>query len=145
MAKFRKGESGNPKGRARGSRNRVTMLADQLFDEKLFGEDNKAAALIDKAIQMAESGDTACMRLVFERIAPVRKDRPVYFELPRMTEAKDAVAASAAIVAAVAAGDLTPAEAGELAKVVDGYARTLQAVEFEERLLKLEKTLGKNQ
>jgi hypothetical protein len=78
-------------------------------------------------------------------IAPVRKDRPVYFALPKMAEAKDAVAASAAIVAAVAAGDLTPAEAGELAKVVDGYARTLQAVEFEERLSKLEKTLGKNQ
>jgi hypothetical protein len=94
---------------------------------------------------MAQAGDTACMRLVFERIAPVRKDRPVYFELPKMAEAKDAVTASAAIVAAVAAGDLTPTEAGELAKVVDGYARTVQAVEFEERLLKLEKTLGKNQ
>ena len=145
MAKFRKGASGNPDGRPKGSRNRATILADQLFDEKLFGEDNKAAALIDKAIQMAESGDTACMRLVFERIAPVRKDRPVYFELPKMAEAKDAVTASAAIVTAVAAGELTPTEAGELAKVVDGYARTLQAVEFEERLLKLEKTLGKNQ
>jgi hypothetical protein len=94
--------------------------------------------LIDKAITMAESGDTACMRLVFERIAPARKDRPVHFALPEMKEAKDAVSASAAIVAAVAAGELTPAEAGELAKVVDGYARTLQAVEFEERLSKLE-------
>jgi hypothetical protein len=30
--------------------------------------------------------------------------------------------------------------AAELSKVVDSYARTLQAVEFEERLLKLEKT-----
>jgi Family of unknown function (DUF5681) len=139
MAKFRKGESGNPKGRPTGSRSRVALLADQLFDEKLFGEDNKAAAIIAKAIEMAEGGDTACMRLVFERIAPARKDRAVYFALPDMKEAKEAVHASAAIVAAVAAGELTPAEAGELAKVVDSYARTLQAFEFEERLLKLER------
>jgi len=33
-------------------------------------------------------------------------------------------------------------EAAELSKVVDGYARTLQAVEFEERLLKLEKAVA---
>jgi Family of unknown function (DUF5681) len=145
MAKFRKGESGNPKGRQRGSRNRVTALADQLFDEKLFGPDNKAAAIITKAIEMAETGDTACMRLVFERIAPARKDRPVHFALPDMKEAKDAVSASAAIVAAVAAGELTPAEAGELAKVVDGYARTLQAVEIEGRIARLEKSLGRGQ
>jgi hypothetical protein len=142
MGKFGRGKSGNPKGRPKGGRNRTTILADRLFDEKLFGDDNKAEAIITKAIEMAQAGDTACMRLVFERIAPVRKDRPVYFELPKMAEAKDAVTASAAIVAAVAAGELTPTEAGELAKVVDGYARTLQAVEFEERLLKLEKAVA---
>jgi hypothetical protein len=55
----------------------------------------------------------------------------VQFELPAMTEAKDAVNASASIVAAVAGGELTPNEAAELSKVVDSYARTLQAVEFE--------------
>jgi len=60
-----------------------------------------------------------------------------------MNEAKDAVNASAAIVAAVASGDLTPTEASELGKVIDGYARTLQAVEFEERLSKLEKAIAK--
>jgi Family of unknown function (DUF5681) len=143
MAKFKKGQSGNPNGRARGSRNRTTILADQIFDEKLFGADKKAEALISKAIALAEGGDTACLRLCFERIAPVRKDRPVQFELPAMTEAKDAVNASASIVAAVAGGELTPNEAAELSKVVDGYARTLQAVEFEERLTKLERAITK--
>jgi hypothetical protein len=143
MAKFKKGESGNPHGRPPGSRNRIAILADQIFDEKLFGDDKKAEALVSKAIAMAESGDTACMRLCFERIAPARKDRPVNFALPKMTEAKDAVNASAAIVAAVANGDLTPSEASELCKVVDSYARTLQTVEFEDRLLKLEKAITK--
>jgi Family of unknown function (DUF5681) len=143
MTKLKKGQSGNPDGRPKGSRNRTTILADQIFDEKLFGADKKAEALISKAIELAEDGDAACMRLCFERIAPVRKDRPVHFELPPMTEAKDAVNASASIVAAVASGELTPTEAAELSKVVDSYARTLQAVEFKERLTKLEKAMPK--
>jgi predicted neutral ceramidase superfamily lipid hydrolase len=54
-----------------------------------------------------------------------------------------AVNASAAIVEAVATGELTPVEAAELSKVVDSYARSLQAVEFEERLSKLEKAVAK--
>jgi len=58
-----------------------------------------------------------------------------------MTELKDAVSASAAIVAAVAAGELTPMEAAELSKVVDSYARVLQSVEFEERISRLEKAV----
>ena len=74
---------------------------------------------------------------------PPRKDRPVCFELPKMIESKDAVSASAAIVGAVAAGELTPGEAAELSKLVDGYTRALQAVEFEERLSKLEKAVAK--
>jgi hypothetical protein len=141
MSKFKKGQSGNPAGRPTGSRNKATMLAEKLFDEKLFGEDKRADAIITKAIELAESGDTACIRLCLDRIAPPRKDRPVCFELPRMTESKDAVSASAAIVEAIATGELTPAEATELSKVVDSYARVLQAVEFEERLSKLEKAV----
>ncbi len=91
----------------------------------------------------AVGGDTACIRFCLDRIAPVRKDRPVHFELPKMTEAKDAVKASAAIVGAVASGDLTPSEAAELCKVVDSCARTLQVVEFEDRLSKLEKAIAR--
>jgi hypothetical protein len=141
VSKFKKGQSGNPTGRPRGSRNKATLLADQIFDEKLFGNDKKAEAIISKTIALAEGGDTTCIRLCLDRIAPVRRERPACFALPNMSEAKDAVTASAAIVAAVAAGDLTPSEAAELSKVVDSYARTLQAAEFEERILKLEKAV----
>ena len=102
-----------------------------------------ARELIEKAIEMAKNGDGPALRLCIDRLAPARKDRPVWFDLPKMNEARDAVNASAAIVAAVAGGDLTPSEAAELSKVVDGYARSLQAVELEERLSKLEKAVAK--
>jgi hypothetical protein len=100
-----------------------------------------ASELIEKAIEMAKGGDGPALRLCIERLAPARKDRPVFFELPKMKDAKDAVGASAAIVAAVAAGDLTPSEAAELSKVIDSYARVLQALEFDGRISKLEKAV----
>jgi len=134
MAKFRKGQSGNPSGKPKGCRNATTILFDDLI------KDN-AKDLIEKAIEMAKGGDGPALRLCIDRLAPARKDRPVWFDLPEMNEARDAVNASAAIVAAVAGGDLTPSEAAELSKVVDSYARTLQAAEFEERISKLEKAV----
>jgi len=105
------------------------------------GLKDNAKELIEKAIEMAKGGDGPALRLCIERLAPARKDRPVWFDFPEMKEAKDAVKASAAIVAAIAAGDLTPSEAAELSKVIDGYSRTLQAAEFEERISKLEKAV----
>jgi hypothetical protein len=132
MAKFSKGQSGNPNGKPKGCRNATTILFDELL------KDN-AKELIEKTIEMAKGGDGLALRLCIERLAPARKDRPVWFDLPEMNEARDTVNASAAIVAAVAAGDLTPSEASELGKVVDSYARTLQAAEFDERISKLEK------
>jgi len=134
MAKFSKGQSGNPSGKPKGCRNAITILFDELL------KDN-AEELIEKAIEMAKGGDGPAMRLCIERLAPARKDRPVWFALPAMNEARDTVNASAAIVAAVANGDLTPMEAAELGKLVDSYARSLQAAEFEERISKLEKAV----
>src|SRR5215467_16106204 len=134
MAKFRKGQSGNPNGKPKGCRNATTILFDELLK-------SNATELIEKVIEMAKDGDGPALRLCIERLAPARKDRPVWFDLPEMKEARGAVNASAAIVAAVAAGHLTPSEAAELSKVVDGYARTLQAAEFGERITKLEKAV----
>ena len=74
-------------------------------------------------------------------MAPVQKDRPVDFELPPLNTPADAVTASAAIVAAVAAGDLTPMEADQLSKVVHAYVQALEAHDFEQRVAKLEQDI----
>jgi len=44
----------------------------------------------------------------------------------------------AKIAASVAAGEITPGEAGDLAKFVDAYVRTLEASEFDRRLRVIE-------
>ena len=122
--------AGNP-GRPRGSRNKATLAAETLLD-------GEAEALTRKAIDMALAGDTTAMRLCFERIAPPRKDRPVRFALPELTCAADAVQASAALLGAVAEGELTPSEAAELGKLVASYVSALKATQFEQRLARLE-------
>ena len=78
------------------------------------------------------------LRLCLDRLVSPRKDRPVSFELPAITCAGDAKA-SAALVAAVAIGQITPSEAVELGRLLESYVKTLEATDLEERLKKLER------
>ncbi len=128
---FKKGQSGNPRGKPMGARSKLSKLAEALFD-------GEAEALTRKAIELALAGDTVALRLCLERVVAPRRDRPVRFALPELGSADDAAKAMAAITAAVALGDLTPGEAGELSKLVEGYVKALEATEFERRLAAIE-------
>ena len=123
-------ERGNP-GKPKGARHRVTVAAETLLE-------GEAEAITRKAIELAKAGDGPALRLCMDRIYPARKDRPVRFRLPPLEKVEDAVAANAALVGAVASGDLTPSEAGELAKLVDAYTRAVEATDIQDRLTKLE-------
>jgi hypothetical protein len=100
--------------------------------------DGEAEALTRRAVEMALSGDGAALRLCLERIAPPRKDAPVTFALPPMQSAQDAARAAAAVLAAVADGDLTPTEGAHIMGLVETYRRTLETSELESRLVALE-------
>ena len=104
-----------------------------------------AEAIGRKAIEMAIAGDLAAIRLCMDRLAPVRKDEPVAFELPPIEKPADIVAATASIVAAVAAGELTPSQAAEVSKVIDVHVRALENKGFDERLTKLENQRRQNE
>jgi hypothetical protein len=69
---------------------------------------------------------------------PPRRERSVRFQIPVLQSAADAVGAMAAITAGVAAGDVTPSEASELAKLVEAYVKALEAGEFDQRLRAIE-------
>ena len=127
-------QPGNP-GRPKGARNRATVAAESLLD-------GDAEAITRKAVEQAKEGDLTAIRLCMDRFCPPRKDRPIPFELPKLERATDASAAIGAIVAAVADGDLTPIEAGELSKLVENFARVVAVAEFEARLDRLEKIGG---
>jgi hypothetical protein len=63
----------------------------------------------------------------------------VRFQLPALQSAADAADAMASITAAVAAGEITPGEAGEFSKLVEAYVKALEASEFDQRLRALER------
>jgi Family of unknown function (DUF5681) len=133
--KFKPGQSGNPDGRPRGARNATTLALEALLD-------GEAEDLTRKAIELAKAGEMAALRLCLDRIVPPRKDRYVAFPLPAMNGPADAAKSLASIVAAVGSGDLTPSEASELTKLVEGYARVLETADHEERLRVLEGKWG---
>ncbi|MGA0595158.1 DUF5681 domain-containing protein [Enterovirga sp. CN4-39] len=129
--RFKPGQSGNPNGKAPGTRNRATRALEEL----LAGD---AENIVRKASEMALSGDPTGLRLCLERLIPVRKDRPIKFALPAIEKTEDLTKATGALLAAVAAGDLTPSEAAELGKLVDAHVRAVEAVDLHQRLARLE-------
>jgi hypothetical protein len=96
---FRKGRSGNPQGKAPGTRNRATLIAERPLD-------GEAETMVRKVIEKAKRGDTFALRFCLDRIVPVCRDRPVYFQIPDLKSADDASRAMAAITSAVASGEL---------------------------------------
>jgi Family of unknown function (DUF5681) len=130
---FEKGLSGNPNGRPKGSRNATTRALEALLD-------GQANALTQKAIDLALGGDMAALRLCLDRILPPRKDRPVSFTLPTINSPQDAAAIVSSVLAAVAAGEITPADAAEVGKLIDSYVKAYETAELAERLERLERT-----
>jgi hypothetical protein len=98
-----------------------------------------AEGVAKAVIAAAKGGDIIAARLVLERICPARKDRHVNFALPEMRTTADLVKASAALLNAVATGELTPSEAAEIGKLVEAHAKTIEVVELHARLERLER------
>jgi hypothetical protein len=123
-------QAGNP-GKPKGARHKTTLAIEALLD-------GEAEELTRVAIDRAKEGDMVALRLCMDRLAPARKDRHVSFDLPKIEQAADAAKASAAIVKAVADGEITPSEASELTRVLESYSRILEVADHEERLKRLE-------
>jgi hypothetical protein len=133
---FTPGQSGNPSGRPTGSRNKATLAIDALLD-------GEAEELTRKAITLAKAGDMQALKLCMDRIVPPRRDRPVTFTLPLIENSAQAPIAMAAVLKAAADGELTPMEAGEIAKLLDVFVRTVETNDLSKRIEQLEKGLAK--
>lgn len=64
--RFRKGVSGNPKGRPKGARNKTTTMAEALLE-------GQAEALVQKLVSMALEGNITALRLCLERLIPPKR------------------------------------------------------------------------
>lgn len=124
---------GNP-GRPKGARNKATVAIESLLE-------GEAERLGRKAIDMALAGDTSALRLCLDRIAPVRRGRPVRLPLPDIVTASDVSAAQAAVVAAMARGEITTDEASDVTRVLDALGTVIERRDLEARIAALEEGL----
>ena len=131
---FRPGQSGNPNGRPKGSRNATTLAVESLLD-------GQAKALTQKAIDLALSGDLIALRICLDRILPPRKNRPIEFVMPPIETIADAPRAIGAITSAVARGEITATEAADVSRLVEIYVRAVEASDLDRRLRDVEEAI----
>jgi hypothetical protein len=124
---FQPGQSGNPAGRRRGSRNEATLAAATLLDGEALG-------LTRRAVEAALAGDMVAMKLCLERVLPRCHERPVTFSLPSLAAVgngkigepspQNVSRAMNAVTTALACGAITPGEAATIAGVYETFVRT---------------------
>ena len=59
-----------------------------------------------------------------------------------MEGAADAVQANCSLVSAVGRGEITPSEASELSKLIEGYVKSIEIANLESRIARLEQSNG---
>ena len=115
---FAKGTSGNPSGRVPGSRNNATRLAQALFD-------TRAAAVSDRAIELALEGNGAALKFCLERILPRQRESAVMVDLPPLDTIKDCSDAIAMVIATATAGEITLRDAQTLIAMIESHCETI--------------------
>jgi hypothetical protein len=134
-AGFKRGQSGNPAGRPKGARNRATLAAEALLQ-------GEAEEITRTCIERAKTGDSVALRLAMERILPPTRERAICVDLPSVASVADLPAALGRILAAVAAGEILPAEGQTLCTMVAAQRQAFETVEIADRLAELERRLA---
>ncbi len=133
---FQPGQSGNPAGKPKGTRHKATQAALALAEGQL-------SEIVQTLINSALGGDTGAAKIILDKIVPNRRENPLpELTLPQVATAADLPQLTGAILAAVADGQITPAEATALASLAGSHAKSLELAEFETRLAALEQSLG---
>src|SRR5882672_10433171 len=117
QGRFAPGCSGNPKGKAPGTRNRATVLRALMRDGD---EDAIGRVLIDRAL----GGDPVAARFLIDGLNPKPRQRTITLDLP---EGADAAAIFLAAAEAMIVGKITPEEARSVVRCIEDGQRMVQA------------------
>ena len=128
---FKKGESGNPKGKPKGARHKTTQLAYAMMEGGL--ED-----ILAQVVAKAKAGDMLACRMIIDKIIPTQKDRTIAIELPVIANLTGVARAQSEILQAVVDGEITPNEGERIASIIEDRRRAIEALELEVRIADLE-------
>ena len=125
------GSSGNPRGYLGTAKNRALAMLDGLFE---LHAQNLGDVLIEKAL----NGNMLAMKLILDRVSPVRKVRPINLDWPAINTLGDVDAAMTQLLAATIRGDVDADQARMLSDLLEAKKRTLEAADLERRITLLE-------
>ena len=118
------------KGRPKGSRNKKTLLAQEILDSR--GE-----AVLSRAFDMAEKGDSQLIRTLLPYIMKSKETTPRLAPLP-MGTTSELVQSSESVLNKVALGEISMDDAAKLLAMLEQRRKILEAESFERRLRTLE-------
>ena len=126
-------EPGNKvgRGRPRGSRNKTSLLAQEMLQ-------SQAPAIVNKCLELALEGDAVALRLCLERVAPVRRIRPVNLGSVPTSTVAELSQASDIVLRKVISGELTILEARGMAQLIADRRKVLLLEEEEKRFLRMQ-------
>jgi hypothetical protein len=130
---FKPGQSGNPTCRPKGVKDRRVALHDKLLPH--------ADQLIEMATTFAKSGDMTAMKIVMDRIIPPLRDEPIHVSTPNIESVEDCVRAQAAVVNALAAGEILPSDGQVMSALIEAQCRAYETHEMAKRLDAIEKAI----
>lgn len=135
---FKKGQSGNPKGKPRGAKHKASLMAEMLFESEI-------EEVCHRVIEQAKEGNMQAARIILDRLLPPKKDRSIYFNLPSFQNEADVLQASKLICEAVKNGELTPIEGESLSKMIEIHAKNIELYNLGLRLATIEKHIAQKQ
>ncbi|MBT7041267.1 MAG: hypothetical protein HN921_15645 [Bacteroidetes bacterium] len=128
---FKAGQSGNPKGRPKGSRNKATLLARKMME-------NDLDEIVSQVIEKAKSGDFECQKLILSRLLPQVKNYPLDIKIPEINSPNDLKKAFNIINKALGSGKIDLDQAEKWSNILKIVKDATLLDELEERLLALE-------
>jgi len=119
------------RGRPRGSRNKRSLLGQELLDSH--GE-----AIVGRALVVAGKGDVAMLRALLPYVVSRRRDAPVKIGALPVHTAEELAQSSEVVLHRAASGQITLQEAQDLSALIEGRRLVIETRDLDGRIRVLE-------
>ena len=115
---FKRGQSGNPKGRPRGAIGKRAQFSQFL--------ESYSNQLVEKVIELALTGDVNALRICIERIVPKTNREAIDIEIPEKLDKETSRDISRKILKAIVDGKLSVDEGDKLIRLINNRCREFE-------------------